>query len=357
MNASAGETVSEHEPRIRLIPFSEITLNNQRRYLVKGLIPRVGLVVIWGPPKSGKSFWTFDMVMHIALGREYRGRRVQQGPVVYCAFEGQTGLETRVEAFRQRFLDETSVNPPFYLQPATLNLIAEHPALIAVIEARIGNTPPVAIVLDTLNRSLQGSESNDQDMGAYVKAADALREAFNCAVIVVHHCGVEGTRPRGHTSLTGAVDAQLSVKRDASSNIIVETEWMKDGAEGEITCSRLEALEVGRDEDGEPISSCVIVPVEDQDVGRSQAKQLSGRKKLALDCLTDMVIDGTPAQAGWGLPAGVMTVTVSAWRTELQRRGILDPDAKNPSSRWSELKTGLMARRHIAERDGWVWKV
>jgi len=34
-----------------------------------------------------------------------------------------------------------------------------------------------------------------------------IRNAFGCAVIVVHHCGIDATRPRGHTSLAGAVDA------------------------------------------------------------------------------------------------------------------------------------------------------
>ena len=39
-----------------------------------------------------------------------------------------------------------------------------------------------AIVLDTLNRSLGGSESDDRDMSAYVAAADVLRDKFKCAV-------------------------------------------------------------------------------------------------------------------------------------------------------------------------------
>jgi RecA-family ATPase len=59
----------------------------------------------------------------------------------------------------------------------------------------------VAVVLDTLNRSLNGSENSDEDMGKYIKATAAIREAFNCAVLVVHHCGVNDSRPRGHTSL------------------------------------------------------------------------------------------------------------------------------------------------------------
>ena len=78
-------------------------------------------------------------------------------------------------------------------------------------------------------------------MTAYIRAADAIREAFGCAVIIVHHCGIDGTRPRGHTSLTGAVDAQLAVKRDGAGNIEVKVEWMKDGPEGDTIWSRLEA--------------------------------------------------------------------------------------------------------------------
>jgi hypothetical protein len=34
---------------------------------------------------AGKSFWTYDAVMHIVLGWEYRGRRVQQGSAIYTS--------------------------------------------------------------------------------------------------------------------------------------------------------------------------------------------------------------------------------------------------------------------------------
>jgi hypothetical protein len=257
-----GEEAEVREPRIRLVPFDKIVLGTERRYLVKGLIPRVGLTVIWGPPKSGKSFWTFDLMMHVALGWDYRGKRVHQGPVVYCAFEGQTGVEARVEAFRQRFLAEAHDPPPLYVMPVTLDLVRDHKELIAAIRATLGATCPVAVNLDTLNRSIRGSESSDEDMSAYVQAADAVREDLNCAVVVVHHCGHEGTRPRGHSSLIGALDAQLAVKRGGGDNIIVEVELAKDGAQGDVIASRLEVVEVGTDEDGDAITSCVVVPSE-----------------------------------------------------------------------------------------------
>jgi len=63
--APEGKVV-EIEPRFRLIPFDRVTIGSERVYLVKGLIPRTGLIVAWGPPKCGKSFWTFDLVARSA---------------------------------------------------------------------------------------------------------------------------------------------------------------------------------------------------------------------------------------------------------------------------------------------------
>jgi hypothetical protein len=248
------------ESRIKLVPFNSIKLGTDRRYLVKGLIPYPGLTVIWGPPKCGKSFWTFDLAMHVALGREYRGRRIQQGPVVYCCFEGQIGFQARAEAFRQKHIAEDSEDIFFYLMPVTLDLVKEYDDLIAAI--RECGIDPAAVVLDTLNRSLNGSENSDEDMSAYIKATDAIRDYFNCSVLVVHHCGINDSRPRGHTSLTGAADARLSVTRDVAKNIIVEVEFMKDGESADVVVSALEPVDVGIDEDGDVVSSCVVVEAE-----------------------------------------------------------------------------------------------
>jgi RecA-family ATPase len=196
--------------QFELIPFDKVSLDTTPAHLVKGLIPRCGLTVVWGPPKCGKSFLVFDMTMHVALGWKFRDYKVRQGTVVYCALEGSAAFKNRFEAFRLTRLDSLQGKVPFYLVAAQMSLVADHTALIASIQATTGIKIPAAVVIDTLNRSLAGSESDDEDMTAYIQAADAIRNAFNCAVIIVHHCGHEGTRPRGHSSLMGALDAQIA---------------------------------------------------------------------------------------------------------------------------------------------------
>jgi hypothetical protein len=296
--------------RFKLTPFRDLKSTKASAYLVKGIIPRTGLVVVWGPPKCGKSFWTFDLMMHIALGREYRNRRVKPGPVVYCAFEGADGFRARAEAFRREH-PTIGDDVPFYLVGARMSMVADHADLISSIQAQVGGQNPVAVVLDTLNRSIAGSESDDKAMTAYVNAADLIHEAFKCVVIIVHHCGIDGTRPRGHTSLTGTVDGQVAVKRDAQSNIIVTVEWMKDGPEGAKIVSRLEQVEVGTDEDDEPITSCVIVPTD-----ATEQKRPTGAAKIAFDLLCEALAEGGKVPpANDHIPKNTRTCDVGLWRS------------------------------------------
>jgi hypothetical protein len=137
-----------------LIPFDAIRVDTAPAYLIKGIVPRVGLCVFWGPPKCGKSFLVFDLLMHVALGWEYRGRKVRQGPVVYCALEGCSAFKNRIEAFRQSRLQENASNVPFRLMAAPLSLVVDHTALIASIKEQ--SAAPAIVAIDTLNRSSGG---------------------------------------------------------------------------------------------------------------------------------------------------------------------------------------------------------
>ena len=118
--------------------------------------------------------------------------------MVYLALEGGKGFTHRVEAFRRR---HSVKDAPFYLITDRTDLVNDHKQLIDAIKAQSSERPAL-VVIDTLNRSLAGSENSDKDMAAYILVADVIREAFECTVAIIHHCGHSADRPRGHSSLT-----------------------------------------------------------------------------------------------------------------------------------------------------------
>jgi RecA-family ATPase len=174
------------------------------------MAPLRGLLVIYGEKKTGKSFWALDLSLHIARGLRYRGHRVQQRSVVYIAAEGGGGFAKRIEAYRRKHGGQGA---DFYLIDARPSLIHDHAELVACISAQIGDAQPGLVVLDTLNRTLVGSESHDKDMAEYLRAEAGIEDAFGCCVALVHHCGLVGGRPRGHTSLSAAADVQHHPRR------------------------------------------------------------------------------------------------------------------------------------------------
>jgi hypothetical protein len=301
--------------RFTLTRFNEIEPLNGADYCVKGFLPRSGLAIIWGPPKCGKSFWTFDLLMHVALGWDYRGHRVRQGPVVYVCLEGARGFRKRTEAFRKAKLRD-SEDPPFFLTTAPLSLAADCKVLIGDIKRQVGEDIPAAVCIDTLNRSLAGSESSDQDMAAYIRAADAIRDAFDCLVVIIHHCGHNGERPRGHSSLMGGLDVQIGVRRDVAGNVVAELELAKDGEVGLAFVSRLEPVELGRDEEDDPVTSCVVITVDGGEAkAATRPRKLSKGTVITLRALHEVIGEfGEVPTASNHIPPNVRTVSVERWR-------------------------------------------
>jgi hypothetical protein len=146
--------------------FRDIQLSKAPAYVVDQIIPRLGVTVVWGRPKCGKTFWTFDLEMHIALGWPYRGHRVEQGEVLHIACEGVAGLGTRKEAWRLHHISGCSLseteaidNAPFHLcKDTALDLIKDVDTVLADIVVQFGDQPIRIITIDTLNRSLQRSQ-------------------------------------------------------------------------------------------------------------------------------------------------------------------------------------------------------
>ena len=182
-------------------------------------------------------------------------------------------------------------------------------------------------------------------MARFLAAAEKVAQELSCAVVIVHHCGIDASRPRGHTSLSGAVESQLKVERTATGEVIVTFELAKYFAEGTEIVSRLDRVELGTDADGDPITSLVVLPVDGPIQRRSVKRKLSPRQQLALAALDECAASsGKPAPQNLELPARTIVVQLTVWRDELYRTGVLDRDAKSPREEFKRIRTQLQAR-------------
>lgn len=342
--------------RFVLTRLRDLKLNTTAAWLIRGIWPREGLILEWGAPKCGKSFSVFDRGWHVAANLDYRGRPVTPGAVVYIACEGERGLGARGAALRAEYPDVADRDPPFFVMATRLDLAADCAELLGRIREQLGDAAPVAVIIDTLNRSIGGSESDDRDMGAYIKGADRIRETFRCAVVLIHHSGIEGSRPRGHTSLTGAVDAQLAVKREAGGLITTRVEWLKDGAgEGDTICSRLRAVEVGLNDNGDPITSCIVEPADPE---KPAPARLSPACAMALDALREAIDQsGAVPPASNHIPAYTKTVGVELWRALVYARAIADGTQNAKRMAFRRAADQLQARGLIGAWSDLVWLV
>lgn len=281
---SAGPDLKS-KVRFRLTAFKDIRPGADAQSRIDELLPMRGIGILWGKAKSLKSFVTSDMCLHAALGWEYRGRAVRQCPVVYCAFEGGYGYRNRLEGMRRHYKIPDDADVPFYLYAGGAALVRDAQALVGDIKIQLPGVTPGIVVLDTLNKSMTGSESKDVDMGAYIQAAERIRDAFDCLVVVIHHCGYDESHARGHTSLVGAVDVELGVTRDGD-RVTMRVLAMRDGPEGAEITSVAQVVDVGKDEGGREMTTLVMTPAE---AGDTVLPRKGGRPASAAAELVDVL--------------------------------------------------------------------
>ena len=120
--------------------------------------------------------------------------------------------------------------------------------------------------------------------------------------------------------MLGAADVQIAVKRDASDNIVAMVELAKDGPSGLEIVSRLVPIDVGQDEDGDPIMSCVVEPVDVPEPAEKPSRAAKPRPlpkaaQIALRALRKAIDEaGEQAPASNTIPRSVRVVTVETWR-------------------------------------------
>lgn len=248
-------------------------------YLIKGLIPRVEMVMLFGPPQGGKSFLALDMAAHIALGTPWRGHRVKRGRVCYIAAEGAGGLVNRIAAYKSYHgVDSLDV----FVLPASPNFMNAMD-IKELITATVALAPSL-IVIDTWAQSTAGgNENSGEDMGKALAQAKKLHRATKATCLIVHHSGKDAERgARGWSGLLGAADAMLEIRRNGDDRVMTNTK-QKDGTEGQEYGFKLNVVHLGEDADGDPITSCVVL---ESAVTRAEVN-MGKNEKLILKALED----------------------------------------------------------------------
>jgi hypothetical protein len=232
--------------------------------LVKNLIPAGSLGVIYGESNCGKSFFASDISAAISMGRDWRGRKVERGAVLYIPGEGATGIRNRIAAAQLRGILDGSASLAMVNRAADfLQAAGDVDDLIQLATSTEDDTgdPCRLIIVDTLNRAMAASGGNEnapEDMGRLIGNADLIREKTGAAVWFIHHAGKESSKgARGHSSLRAAVDTEIFVEGQAGVRTATVVK-QRDLPIGDVFSFELDVVELGNDQDGESVTSCVL---------------------------------------------------------------------------------------------------
>ncbi|MFW2397401.1 AAA family ATPase [Burkholderia pseudomallei] len=337
--------------RYRLQTADDLLNAPPQRWLVRGVIPADGMISMYGPSGSGKSFLVLDLCAAIAGDEEWFGYRVTAAPVVYVALEGEAGLSKRTQAWTAHNRRPLPEGLRFITQSLDLRNLSDVSDLVDAVKAAGGAG---LLVIDTLNRAAPGADENSsKDMGQIIANLKVVQQSIGGAVLVVHHTGKDASKGlRGHSSLFAALDAALEVTR-----IDGRREWTvaksKDDADGERYAFALRVVDLGEDEDGEPITSCVVTP--DHSVAGVERVKLpqGGNQRIAMDALAQPLRDSREFNKG-DAPFGRPCVDVET--AVIIVAGHLTCEAKRRNERARSAITGLVARGIYGAKDGWLWR-
>ena len=232
-------------------------------WLIKDFAETDTFIEFFGDPESYKTFIAIDWACCIASGKDYCGRKVKQGTVIFISGEGKNGLKRRFDAWAIRNQVDLKDIPLFVSLAPTGLCDAEQTKFVidAVKKVAEQNGDPVLIVIDTLARNFgPGDENSTKDMSGFVNSCDLLRCQYYSSILLVHHSGhADKTRARGSMALKGAIDAEYRLDKDDFDIIRMVCKKMKDAPKPEPMAFKPAIVELGiYDEDGDPVTSVIL---------------------------------------------------------------------------------------------------
>lgn len=286
-------------PTFRLVPLKDIRPILDGSWLIKGFMPRVGTGLIYGASQTYKSFIAIDVLMAIAAQRNAWGEAKIKNPgaIVYVCAEGVGGIRNRISAARIKHQIPEDADLPFYLIEGRARLgvdQSDKEELLDSIRRQVPEGVKIAVVIvDTLSQSLGGGEENGSGTQIFLGHMTDISLAFDCVACAVHHVGKGDTEtPRGHSSLEGNPDFQWLIKKVEKMHTRLTLKKMKDGKNDRSFDVHLEVVELGKDEDGDKVTSLVIKEITEAAEGvQTKSATISKSEAFFFEIMTRVMAD------------------------------------------------------------------
>lgn len=336
--------------RFRLWSASDLYALPPLAWCVRGVLPKTGIGAFFGPSGSGKSFLAFDACAAIADGVPWFGYKVTPAPVVYCALEGEAGFRLRLAAWESAKGRRVPAGLRLVLQPFKLT---EPQDVADMSAAALTAGPGPVVIIDTLNRAAPEADENaSADMGRIIQSAKDLQRLTGGLVLLVHHSGKDASRGlRGHSSLFAALDAAVEVSREGDRR-----EWRvakaKDGQDGAGHPFRLQVVELGKDHEGEALTSCAVLADQTPQALTRCPLPKGGNQKVVLDALNELMRKSGTFGKG-GAPAVRPCVQLEAAVDSIAPRLTCEP--KRQKERTRHALASLHGSGVVTCREGWLW--
>jgi hypothetical protein len=359
-----GQDEQKNPRALKLIFPRDISNDGNKPWIHKNVMAK-GEISSWiGKPKAAKSSLLTDIGFHAARGIGWRGY-VNKGAcgVVYFALERAKLVERRLTAHCQRDAVESDnlANLPFAVCPRIIDLMNEQCVEIIVdtvkaAEDRFGIGVGM-ITIDTFSKGIAaggGDEDKARDQNKVNANMRRVLERIEVHIASIGHTGKDPAKgERGSNARLADVDLLVVITGDDFKLAMIE--MANDQPAGRLTAFALEPIELGRDDDGDPIRTFIVSrEIANDAASRAGARQkLSDRQTRAIRALADAINNiGQPCSYA---PFGTQAVTETQWEAELVSQSVLDPKAANPRTRYTELRDSLATRYLIGLRNTFVW--
>jgi AAA domain len=320
-------------------------------WLVKGILPETGAGLIAGQWGSYKTTIGLDIAVSVMAEVPFAGRfRVKRrGGVCYIAAEGFGGLGSRLTAAAEArgvagalpFAFRSDC-PPLTAPDALDRLVALVDAAADQIAGKF-ELPLALIEIDTVITTAGYSKSGDDNDAATAQRVmtvlSGLSQRTGALVIGIDHFGkVVETGTRGSSAKEAHADVVLALLADrelsgAVTNTRLAIRKHREGVSGLELPFAPKVIEIGTDEDGDPITRVVI----DWNAPASPPAEAGWSKSLQLlrRILMTTLADGADIRPFLDGPT-VRAVGVNAVRAEFGKQYVVDGDDRQKAD----------ARRH-----------